>query len=190
MREIHVSAVLMLLLAGPLACDGAPSRPPIEPTVSPPAAATPPPAPAAPPEPAAVAPALVDVPAIVGKDEAGVEAILGAPAACETVSPSGVGKSRKCNYRGGNVEVVFVGGKADWLTIYGSEAPTLDQPALDGKVSPAVLGRLGLKGANPVKGPLGLVYQGTVDGLLEVKLFKANVSDDTLSYVYIKARTP
>ncbi len=116
--------------------------------------------------------------------------LLGEPASCETVSPSGVGKSRKCGYRSGNVEVVYIGGKADWLTIYGSDAPSKEAPALDGKVGPAVLARLGLQGSNPVTGPLGLVYQGTVDGLLEVKLFKVNVSDDTLSYVYIKAKTP
>lgn len=95
--------------------------------------------------------------------------LLVEPASCETVSPSGVGKSQKCNYRGGNVEVVSIGGKADWLTIHGSDAPSADQPALDGKVSPDVLGRLGLQGSNPVKGPLGLVDQGTVDGPLKAK---------------------
>lgn len=189
MGKLGVMVVSGLILGSVAACDGAPSRSPT-PTAAQPPAASPPPAAAAPPQPPPVAQPLVDVPALVGKDEGEVEAILGAPASCETVSPSGVGKSRKCNYRSGNVEVVYIGGKADWLTVYGSDAPSKEVPALDGKVGPAVLGRLGLKGSNPVKGPLSTVYQGTVDGLLEVTLFKVNVSDDTLSYVYIKAKTP
>lgn len=78
---------------------------------------------------------LVDVPAIAGKSEPAVAAALGAATGCKSVSPTGVGEARRCDYRGGNVEVVYIAGKADWITVYGAEAPAADQPALSGKVS-------------------------------------------------------
>lgn len=59
---------------------------------------------------------FVNVPAIAGKDEATVRAALGEPSSVDTV--------REANrellallFRGDTIEVVFVGGRADWITV-------------------------------------------------------------------------
>lgn len=66
---------------------------------------------------------------VAGKPKAAVEKVLGKADACETVSPSKVGKVPKCVFKGGRVEVVFINGKADWITV---RAPSVrfDQEAL------------------------------------------------------------
>jgi hypothetical protein len=52
----------------------------------------------------------------VGEKE-GVDAVLGEPGSCENVSPSGVGRARKRVYLLGKAQVVFIGGRVDWITV-------------------------------------------------------------------------
>jgi len=77
----------------------------------------------------ATAPAaqLVDVPALAGKDEAAVAKLLGKPVGGEKTK---YGPKKLYKLRGTDVEVVYIGGKADWLTITpGKDAPVPFGPA-------------------------------------------------------------
>jgi hypothetical protein len=57
---------------------------------------------------------IVEIKRIAGKPEAEVSKALGPSAKCETIK-----QGKRCAYRDGQVEVVFIGGKADWMTING-----------------------------------------------------------------------
>ncbi len=60
---------------------------------------------------------IVDVLKIAGKSESEVTSYLGAPKSC--------GKSKygnKCQYTKGETEVVFINGKADWITVEGIDS--------------------------------------------------------------------
>jgi hypothetical protein len=60
---------------------------------------------------------LFNVDLIAGQTPAGVDAVLGAPIASEQVSPSNTPcPCPKVVYRGG-IEVVYINGRADWLTV-------------------------------------------------------------------------
>lgn len=128
---------------------------------------------------------VLDIPAIAGKAEAAIAEELGEPESCSSVK-----QGRLCAYRGGNVEVVFIDGKADWITIYGADAPSPDHVALDGRVEPAALARLGLPSGTATSSPLALLFTGTVAGTVGVSLFNVSLNDDTLSYAYVKVATP
>lgn len=70
---------------------------------------------------------LVDVPALAGKDEAAVAKLLGKPVSGEKTK---YGPKKLYKLRGTDVEVVYIGGKADWLTITpGNDAPVPFGPA-------------------------------------------------------------
>jgi len=60
---------------------------------------------------------VLDVPAIAGKSQDEVAAVLGAPSGRQTTRHSGT-TLPMILYRNGNVEIVFVDGKADWITLY------------------------------------------------------------------------
>lgn len=72
---------------------------------------------------------------VAGKTEAEVAAALGPPWNCESTL-----YSRRCSYAPGSTEVVYIDGRADWLTVNAlGEAPLDD----------AILMRIGLKAAKP-----------------------------------------
>ena len=60
---------------------------------------------------------VLDIPAIAGKSEDEVAAVLGSPSGRETTQHQGKALP-KVLYRNGDVEVVYVNGKADWITLY------------------------------------------------------------------------
>jgi hypothetical protein len=63
---------------------------------------------------------LIDIVAIAGKPRETVSEVLGEPRRCE------VGEfSERCRYNGADVEITYIGGKADWITVplYGDEWP-------------------------------------------------------------------
>lgn len=60
----------------------------------------------------------LDLAQVAGKPKAAVEKVLGKADSCGTVSPSKVGKVPKCIFQGGKVEIVFIDGKADWITVH------------------------------------------------------------------------
>lgn len=60
----------------------------------------------------------IDLAQVAGKPKAAVEKVLGKADSCGTISPSKVGKVPKCVFQGGKVEIVFIDGKADWITVH------------------------------------------------------------------------
>src|SRR3546814_15471067 len=69
---------------------------------------------------AARAASLADVVAIAGKDPAAVGKRLGEPQSCEAGE-----FSQRCQYNGVGVEITYINGKADWITVpmRGQELP-------------------------------------------------------------------
>jgi hypothetical protein len=117
---------------------------------------------------------VVDVKALAGRTEEEVAALLGAPAQCEKAL-----HSRRCSYAQAPVEIVFIDGRADWMTIrvYDSELPLL----------PDALARFGLPVSEPAESDLHQSIWREIAGLKEVRL----VGDENgVMYVRIKALTP
>lgn len=135
----------------------------------------------------AAAPVALNLREVLGRGRAEVDEALGANPNCETVSPSGVGKVPKCAYRDGNVEVVFIHDRADWVTVYGTDSRAPDG-ALDLPLDPASLGQLGLVGAPTGQTPIGIFWKGSVNGVREVSMF--GQKGGKVSYVLVKGTTP
>jgi len=139
-----------------------------------------PPAPAAQiaPTPPAADPVVVDVPAIAGKRPAQVAAILGTPTATETIRSHGKPLPKRI-YRNGDVEVVYVDGKADWITVFGQgQLP----------FGPEVLSALGLPSTPPsFFNPLGVIRWERISGLRTVSVFPN--PDGHAHYAYILVNT-
>ena len=121
---------------------------------------------------------IVDVQAIVGKSQDDVKAILGEPSKCETVNPSRVGPSPKCLYKGEAIEVVFIAGKADWITI--NALSKLD-------FSPAALEMFGFSQTSPSFRNDNVMRWTNLPGLHEVSLFPGQGGKS--DYLYVKAVT-
>lgn len=178
-------------LLGLMGCGVPPSSapeatPPVTSSSAPAQAVEHPPAAPPPTDPPEAAAPWIDLPAIIGHNQGAVEATLGAPTGCESVSPSKVGKSLRCSYRDGNVEVVFIQGKTDWITVYGadSRAPA---SALDVSFSATSLTQLGLSGTPTASSPIGVFWKGSVPGVQEVTMF--GQQGGKVSYFYVKAFT-
>lgn len=126
------------------------------------------------------------LPKIILKEQQEVATVLGRP---ETCNPSKYG--RKCVYRSGQVEIIFINGVADWITY--------NEP-IGVAYFPAAMRMLGVPCPVDVTkinaaGDL-FTWNGTCGGLHTVVLTPANGSapgdpaNRRLGSVYIKARTP
>jgi len=81
---------------------------------------------------------LFDLPKIAGKTQAEVEALLGEPVFC-TKS----GSALNCLFQENEIEIVFIDGKADWITVNGTfRSPSYSQE-LEGKTKTEILKLLG-----------------------------------------------
>lgn len=115
---------------------------------------------------------VVDVTQIAGKTEAAVSAYLGAPSDC--------GKSKygkKCQYSKGETEIVFINGKADWITIEGMDSIPFTKAALTA---------LGLKVRHPSFSSDYSLKWNSIQGIGEISIFKGGSKSD---YAYIKVAT-
>ncbi|PKN07740.1 MAG: hypothetical protein CVU73_09980 [Deltaproteobacteria bacterium HGW-Deltaproteobacteria-8] len=120
---------------------------------------------------------LVDIPLIAGKNEASVAKILGKPKGSEKTK-FGPKKIYKLSL-GGKVEVVYIQGKADWITV---------TPGVGTLVSfgPEAIRMVGLPSATPSFHNKATIRWSNVNGLLEISIFPAGKN---VFYWYIKART-
>lgn len=115
---------------------------------------------------------VIDIPAIAGKNKAEVSSLIGPPLSC---SQSKYGE--KCSYAKGETEIVFIKGKADWITVEGIDDVPFNQAALE---------KIGFKNSPPsFKNDFSMRWSG-LGGLYEVSLFKGASNSD---YAYIKAFT-
>ena len=180
-----LAAVLLLSACG---------TPPSSTTTPPPSPKPEPPvhetqaAPPAAPEPAPP-PIYVDAKAIAAKSKAEAEGVLGLPVSCETVKPSGK-PHQKCDYRDGNIEIVYTDDKADWITIYGADGPH-PETALHAKFDPASISLIGLSGAPTAQSPIagfGVFWKGSSE-VRDLTMFGQGQGGDDVTYFYIKAIT-
>lgn len=167
MRILLPTALALLVLA---ACGGQ-STSPAPAAIS--ASSIAPPAHSAPAQAPTPVDMIVDVPKIAGKPQQEVTAILGEPISCEDVK-----QGKKCFFRRGQTEVVFISGKADWITI-----EALD----DAPYSDDVLPHLGLEKTAATFSNENTIRWETVRGVLEVSIFSAQ---DGVDYAHIKTSTP
>ncbi|WP_293000096.1 hypothetical protein [Nevskia sp.] len=109
---------------------------------------------------------------VAGKTEDELRAALGPPESCETTL-----YSRRCRYSPGNTEVVFIDGKADWLTVNELGETPFDD---------ALLGRIGLPSSRARNTDSGDKRWTGVSGLREVT---AHGSDGRVAYIRIKVKS-
>mgnify|MGYP003624254302 FL=1 len=115
---------------------------------------------------------VLDVPALVGKSKADVSKILGGPISCGSSK-----YGEKCQFKKAETEIVFIKGKADWVTVEGID----DKPFSD-----ATIQLLGFKAQKPSFSNSFSKRWEPLQGLISVSLFKGSSSSD---YAYIKAYT-
>ncbi len=115
---------------------------------------------------------VVDVLKIAGKSKAEVTTYLGKPSSCGN-SKYGV----KCQYVKGQTEIVFIKGKADWITIEDIDGIPFSKDALQ---------VLGLKNISPSFSNDIVIRWDSIQGLKEVSIFKGGTFSD---YAYIKTKT-
>lgn len=115
---------------------------------------------------------VIDVPALAGKGKVEVAKIIGEPLSC---APSKHGE--KCQYNKAETEIVFINGKADWITVEGLD----DKPFSD-----STLQLLGFKGEKPSFSNGFTKRWDSIEGVLSVSLFKGSNNSD---YAYIKVHT-
>lgn len=115
---------------------------------------------------------IVDVTKIAGKSEKQVAAYLGEPYSC---GQSKYGK--KCQYKKGETEIVFINNKADWITVEGVDQVPFTKSALKA---------LGLKVVTPAFSNDFILRWNSVQGLSEVSIFKGA---SLCGYAYVKWKT-
>ena len=105
-------------------------------------------------DPASGAP-LFRITDIAGRSEAELVAVLGPAFDCQSSL-----YSRRCRFETGATEVLFIAGKADWLTVQAPGATSFDA---------AVLGRIGLEPRKPDQATAGELVWTDIAGLREVR---------------------
>ena len=115
---------------------------------------------------------VVDIPKLAGKGHADVAAVLGKPSSCHN------GKyGQTCSYGKAATEIVFIQGKADWITVNDMRSV---------KFSPSAVESLGLKQVKPRFVSNSTIRWEQVEGLLEVSIFPGQSHVD---YAYIKVHS-
>ena len=115
---------------------------------------------------------LIDIPSIVGKTKPEVSAIIGNPTFCGSSK-----YGEKCQFEKGETEIVFIQGKADWITVEGLD----DKP-----FSNSTIVLLGFKPHSPTFSDSFSKRWEPLQNLRSVSLFKGESNSD---YAYIKAYT-
>lgn len=115
---------------------------------------------------------IIDVPSIIGKSKAEVSSLIGKPTSCDSSK-----YGEKCQFKRGETEIVFIKGKADWITV-----EDLDNHPFTN--STIIL--LGFKLQTPSFSNAFTKRWEPLQGLKSVSLFKGENNSD---YAYIKAYT-
>lgn len=116
--------------------------------------------------------AIIDVPTIIGKSEAAVAKIIGKPTECSNVK-----HGRKCSYAKAETEIIFISGKADWITLEGIDTLRFNKSALNS---------IGIKPQAPSFTNNFTMRWEPLQGMRSVSLFGAGINAD---YFYIKVYT-
>ena len=115
---------------------------------------------------------VVDIPKIAGKEPATVEKLLGKPTEGEKTK-----HGKTLVYQKGKVEIVYIKGKADWITVNDLNDVTFDETAIKA---------LGIEAAKPnIREPMVIRWE-PAGKLASVAVFEL---DGKVDYAYVKAAT-
>jgi hypothetical protein len=115
---------------------------------------------------------ILNVPKIAGKSQAEVEKEIGRANSCVQTK-----YGEQCFYEKADTEIMFIDGKADWITI---------NKMNDLPYSKESLAALGLPVAEPVFNSASIMRWDNLAGILEVSLLSQGKS---VGYAYIKVKT-
>lgn len=113
---------------------------------------------------------------VAGKTSEAVRAALGAPMYCEDSL-----YSHRCRYQPGDTEIVFIDGRADWITV----THLGDTP-----LKPEILNRIGLATTVPTEQHDGELVWSGLSGLHEVRAESEAGGEDRVEFIRVKVRTP
>ena len=126
--------------------------------------------------------ALIDITGIAGKTLTVVEKKLGKPDNIEKDRPSGTpcinGGCNRAFFQSGHYEVLFINGKADWITINNMLAFDLNSGSIK---------LIGLPKSLPSFRSSSVLRWTNIKGIKEISFF--NNGSDKIDYIYIKAKT-
>lgn len=115
---------------------------------------------------------IIPVAAIAGEGKQSIEKSLGKPKNCSKVK-----QGEKCLYLDGAVEIIYIVGKADWITIYPSNK----------MYSTSSLLSLGLPDTKPTVSNSNVTTWENISGLMSVSMYPG--AKGMADYFYIKAKT-
>ncbi|MEN9612944.1 MAG: hypothetical protein RLZZ628_3758 [Bacteroidota bacterium] len=126
---------------------------------------------------------IIPIQSLVGKSEKDVAQILGKGEQSEKVKPRNTPcQDKGCDkiaYQAGKYNVVYINGKADWITINNVSEYVLDEKAI---------ALLGIEPRNAsFKNPSMVIRWEQVEGINEISFF--NNGSDKIDYIYVKAFT-
>lgn len=81
---------------------------------------------------------LFNIPKLTGKNQAEVEGLLGEPVFCARSE-----SAMNCSFQDNEIEIVFIDGKADWITVYGEFRSPSYRQQIEGKTKAEALALLG-----------------------------------------------
>ncbi|MDB4509322.1 hypothetical protein N9067_04175 [Akkermansiaceae bacterium] len=115
----------------------------------------------------------IDLPGVIGKTQPEVARILGEASGSESTK-----HGPKKIYKNGAIEIVFIAGKADWITI----SDLQDIP-----FSPSCLEAFGLKKSKPSHASAIVIRWTEIKGMKSLTVFKGK--DEKCEYAYCQALT-
>jgi hypothetical protein len=115
---------------------------------------------------------ILNIPKIAGKSKADVEKEIGGANSCVQTK-----YGEQCFFEKADTEIVFIDGKADWITV--NKMSTVPY-------SKEGLAALGLPVAEPVFNSASIMRWENLEGILEVSLLSQGKS---VNYAYIKVKT-
>lgn len=116
---------------------------------------------------------VVDIPKIAGQNMKQVdEQLKGTPTCAKNK------RGTKCDYNDGHIEIVYIAGKADWITVNSLEKI----PFTDTVITRLCFGQK----APSFRSPMVMYWNG-LPGVVEVSVFKGQTKSD---YAHIEVKTP
>lgn len=115
---------------------------------------------------------VVDITRIAGRSQPNLIAYLGEPVSCKEIK-----YGSKCQYVKGKTTVVFINGKADWLTVEELQSVPF---------SPVALEAIGLTKTEPTFSNVHVLRWEPLNSLRSIAIFPNGPNTD---YAYIKVST-
>ena len=124
---------------------------------------------------------------VAGKTKSEVEGALGTGSGTEVVINNGVSYPKEI-YLNGQIEIVYVNEKADWITVYFQELFYEELSSFQkAAFRPSVIRYLGLEEKEPASSSAANMRWDSIPSILEISAFPNDLGN--VRYVYIVAST-